>query len=208
MRHPLACRLPAIPAALVTMTLLSATAAHAQALGSQQINAVTRPVVQGNPVPVPRANLPPGLPGAASHGSNTPERGPLTGDVDPTEALFDAVNRGDMTTARDALSRGADLNGRNILGLTPIELSIDLGRNDITFLLLSMRGAVASSAPASPEKSGKPPAKVAAARPVLRASASAPVQAQPQRKPQQFVSGNPGTPIPQAGFLGFAGPQQ
>ena len=40
----------------------------------------------------------------------------------------------------DAISRGADLRGHNLLGMTPIELSIDLGRNDISFMLLSMRG--------------------------------------------------------------------
>ena len=57
----------------------------------------------------------------------------------PTAALFDAINRGDIIAARDALNRGADLNAQNVLGMTPIDLSVDLGRNDITFLLLSMR---------------------------------------------------------------------
>ena len=60
--------------------------------------------------------------------------------MEPTEALFDAINRGDIAAARDAISRGAELNGHNILGMTPMELSVDLGRNDISFLLLSMRG--------------------------------------------------------------------
>ena len=62
------------------------------------------------------------------------------GDLPPTDALFDAINRGDIASARDALNRGADLNGENVLGMTPMELSVDLGRNDISFLLLSMRG--------------------------------------------------------------------
>ena len=62
-------------------------------------------------------------------------------DMEPTEALFDAINRGDIATARDAISRGADLHGHNILGMTPLELSVDLGRNDISFMLLSMRAA-------------------------------------------------------------------
>ena len=61
-------------------------------------------------------------------------------DMQPSDALFDAINRGDITAARDALSRGADLSSVNILGMTPMELSVDLGRNDISFLLLSMRG--------------------------------------------------------------------
>ena len=60
--------------------------------------------------------------------------------MEPTEALFDAINRGDIGTARDAISRGADLHGHNVLGMTPLELSVDLGRNDISFMLLSMRG--------------------------------------------------------------------
>ena len=64
----------------------------------------------------------------------------VAGDMQPTDALFDAINRGDIATARDALNRGADLNGVNVLGMTPMELSVDLGRNDISFLLLSMRG--------------------------------------------------------------------
>ena len=59
--------------------------------------------------------------------------------MEPNEALFDAINRGDIGAARDAISRGADLQGHNILGMTPLELSVDLGRNDISFLLLSMR---------------------------------------------------------------------
>src|SRR6202012_5975497 len=61
-------------------------------------------------------------------------------DLQPTDALFDAINRGDIAAARDALNHGADMNGVNVLGMTPMELSVDLGRNDISFLLLSMRG--------------------------------------------------------------------
>ena len=75
-------------------------------------------------------------------------------DMQPTDALFDAINRGDIATARDAISRGADLQGQNILGMTPLELSIDLGRNDISFLLLSMRAADdgrSRQAPAEPD---------------------------------------------------------
>ena len=83
---------------------------------------------------------PPALPGAASTGTPAPvNRAPV--DMQPNDALFDAINRGDIATARDAISRGADLQGQNILGMTPLELSIDLGRNDISFLLLSMRAA-------------------------------------------------------------------
>ena len=62
------------------------------------------------------------------------------GDMPPTEALFDAINRGDLAAAKDAINRGADINGRNVLGLTPLDLSVDLGRNNISFVLLSLRG--------------------------------------------------------------------
>ena len=81
---------------------------------------------------------PPALPGAVSNDPAAPT-GHASLDMNPTAALFDAINRGDLTAAKDALSRGADLAGTNVLGEKPIESSIDLNRNDITFLLLSMR---------------------------------------------------------------------
>ncbi|MBR2125059.1 MAG: ankyrin repeat domain-containing protein [Acetobacter sp.] len=60
-------------------------------------------------------------------------------DIEPTTALFNAINRGDAIAAREAINRGADMNGHNILGQTPLDMSIDLNRNSITFLLLSLR---------------------------------------------------------------------
>jgi len=142
---------------------------------------------------------PTGLPGArgAQRGVVAPaERMPA--DMSPNEALFDAVNRGDIAAGRDAISRGAQLDGRNILGLTPLELSIDLGRNELTFLLLSMRGA--GSAP--------PPPPSAAARPTAPRPAAPRATAQEAAPPRQRQStaDAAGTPVPQAGFLGFGGP--
>ncbi len=58
----------------------------------------------------------------------------------PTQSLFEAINVGNLYAAQDALNRGADLHATNILGQTPLEMSIDLNRDRITFLLLSMRG--------------------------------------------------------------------
>ena len=84
--------------------------------------------------------------------------------MQPTDALFDAINRGDIATARDAISRGADLQGQNILGMTPLELSVDLGRNDISFMLLSMRAADdgrSRQAPAARTTAKTPPTKQA-----------------------------------------------
>ena len=82
---------------------------------------------------------PPAIPGAVTDEA-TATSGHMSADMEPTAALFDAINRGDMTSAKEALGRGADLNGKNVLGQSPIDMSIDLNRNDITFLLLSMRG--------------------------------------------------------------------
>lgn len=58
----------------------------------------------------------------------------------PTQSLFEAINVGNLYAAQDALNRGADLHATNVLGQTPLEMSIDLNRDRITFLLLSMRG--------------------------------------------------------------------
>ncbi len=120
--------------------------------------------------------------------------------LDPNAALFDAIDRGDIGAAREALGRGADLNAHNVLGQRPIDLSIDLSRNDITFLLLSMRSQNGDQAPATDEAADtaeadpdQPPSKTA------QVAASTPVGA-------QFAStsrAGGGTPQPSAGFLGF-----
>ena len=132
-----------------------------------------------------------------------------TADMSPTEALFDAINRGDLASARDAVNRGADLHGENLLGLTPLDLSVDLGHNDISFMLLSMRDGDASSRALA--RRGTEPGGAEQNDAVLRggtrafgrsrvtaASAEEPVAESPR-----FYPGNGGTPIPAAGFLGF-----
>jgi hypothetical protein len=163
-----------------------------------------------------QAKLPPAaLPGA------TPRAAPIApaqGNqiADPNEALFDAINRGDLAAARDAVDRGADLNGRNLLGMTPLDESIDLGRNDITFFLLSLRsgpahvagraqaaGPSSRAAAAALERAARKPA----ARPTPVAGSLARQPAVPAPAPsgpppaQQLA--NTGTPNPSAGFLGF-----
>ncbi|MDQ2764920.1 MAG: hypothetical protein M3Y22_16010 [Pseudomonadota bacterium] len=134
--------------------------------------------------------------------------------------MFDAINRGDIVAARDALNRGADLNGVNILGMTPMELSVDLGRNDISFLLLSMRGEDSGrgsralgrdTSPSGP--SGRPartenratPAKSTFANPTPRKTnqaANTSGSVKPPAMPKLFANDG-GTPLPSAGFLGF-----
>ena len=145
---------------------------------------------------------PPALPGAASAGGAAPAT-KLPTDMSPNDALFDAINRGDIDAARDSISRGADLGAHNLLGMTPMELSVDLGRNDISFLLLSYRGgdgAGQSQSPATAAAGAKPAAgKTAKHGPGAK---QAPVAVAAPRTPRLFA-GDGGTPIPAAGFLGF-----
>ena len=157
-----------------------------------------------------RSSTPKALPGARVEQS---EAAPLLrppSEMKPNEALFDAINRGDIAGCRDAISRGAELETPNMLGLTPVDLAIDLGRSDITFLLLSMRGAAGRSSArvaTNSAPSGKPvvAAKPAAAAPVAAVTV-APVAAAPAPV-RPYVATDPGTPAPQAGFLGFGRPQ-
>ncbi len=153
---------------------------------------------------------PPAIPGAQSTpGSAAPPDRTAT-DMAPNTALFDAIDRGDITAARDALNRGADLNAQNVLGMTPIDLSIDLGRNDITFLLLSMRGGSDQAAPALAAARGPVPAAHREPsrrhRPVAvsaQVSARVAVQAPAPPRTAPLFAHDGGAPVPQAGFLGF-----
>jgi len=185
---------------IVAAALLAAAPSLAWAQAFNAIGSKT-------PTPTPKVAPPPALPGAADNASKAVPSMRPTNDLEPTEALFDAINRGDIAAARDAISRGADLHGQNILGMTPMELSVDLGRNDISFLLLSMRGA-------DDGRSGPPPAAAAAAK--QGASKAAKAAARPQtvaktapskppaaQQTARLFSGDGGTPIPNAGFLGF-----
>ena len=85
---------------------------------------------------------PPALPGAASERRQGRAILPTTHWTwsRPTRCS----TRSTAATSRPRGTRSAaapTCNGHNILGMTPMELSVDLGRNDISFLLLSMRGA-------------------------------------------------------------------
>lgn len=181
------------------------TPAQAQYIGAPNTNPLTggARAPQAPPEAPPPAPAP-ALPGSRPADAPAPaERLPL--DMAPTEALFDAINRGDVAAARDAIGRGAELNGRNLLGLTPLELSVDLGRNDISFLLLSMRGSggersrAATAAYTEPASASAPPPPRGRSRQVQRQLATAPA---PAPAPAPFPTGG-GTPVPAAGFLGF-----
>jgi hypothetical protein len=179
-----------------TALLFGPSLAYAQrfnAIGGNKPAAPTGPQVQP----------PPALPGASSNSGAAAPPSRIPTDMDPTDALFDAINRGDIGAARDAISRGADLNGHNILGMSPMELSVDLGRNDISFLLLSMRGAEdgRSTQAAAVAATSKPlptrQARQLPPHPTARVAAPAPTQT------ARLFSGDGGTPNPNAGFLGF-----
>jgi len=155
--------------------------------------------------PPPRA-LPPALPGAKSDPSLVAPPTKQPSEMNPTDALFDAINRGDIVVARDAINRGADLDAHNVLGMTPMELSIDLSRNDISFLLLSMRGAdTGARSPRQQNAKGGPPAKpVREVREVrVKAAATVKVAAPPPPRVAKLFTGDGGTPVPASGFLGF-----
>jgi hypothetical protein len=149
------------------------------------------------------------LPGAKARAPVAPASKTPT-DMPPNEAMFDAINRGDIATVKDALSRGADLEAHNVLGMTPLELSVDLGRNDISFLLLSMRGdsgggktvAAANPAPALSKKGGQPRTAEATRAQGRRVPTPATVANAPVSTPKLFANDG-GTPHPSAGFLGF-----
>ncbi len=221
LRRPL--RLAAIGCVALAGCVVFGQGASAQTgIMGNNLGAPTGPVVNPGPGKGPKAPLPPALPGTRAGGGEVAPADKGVVDLQPTDALFDAINRGDMPAARDALNRGADLGGRNVLGMTPTELSVDLGRNDITFLLLSMRGPgdsnnsgrsagqAAADAKAALALPRAAPARAATAVPSPRAPrAAAPASdrqyAIGQSAPGQSAPGasNPGTAIPQAGFLGF-----
>jgi hypothetical protein len=163
------------------------------------------PFANAKPTPAPaQPPPPPALPGAASSRDAAPgSRAPT--DMEPTEALFDAINRGDIGAVRDAISRGADLHGENALNMTPLELSIDLGRNDISFLLLSMReGGDSRNAAAPPSTTAAKPAPAKPAKQVARGRAApAPAPEPTPSRAARLFAGDGGTPNPSAGFLGF-----
>lgn len=188
-----------------SLAVLASAPAHAQLSPSGQVLR-TKPKTSAAPAPAQVAP-PPALPGALN-GSEPAEKTDL--DLPPTESLFDAINRGDIAAARDAIARGADLNGRNVLGISPVELSIDLSRNDITFLLLSLRGPDGAAAAKQVKAADK--VKVAAVKPPAPAAkpvaAAKPAPAAAPAQQRVATTTDPGTPNPQAGFLGFGGAVQ
>lgn len=205
-------------AGVLAGTLFGASPAQAQGgggimKGTNDQGLLTGPMVAPNETARGGNNTPKGLPGARrDDGSGPMAYAKPPSEMGPNEALFDAINRGDTPAARDAINRGADLGARNVLGLTPTDLAIDLGRNDITFLLLAQRGADRNVFDTQVEPSPAPKGHAAKAAPApatartTRTARTAP--ATPMREATAApitprYSNTPDTPAPQDGFLGF-----
>ena len=164
------------------------------------------------PGAAPKAEQPPSaVPGARAEPTAVAPVTKNAIDLPPNEALFDAINRGDLVVAKDAVNRGADLSATNVLGLTPIELAVDLGRNQISFYLLSLRGGVSGTTTSGPPPEAPPPKPLSRAERLAAQRAERAERAQPAvadttpaapRTARLFVGGG-GSPVPQAGFLGF-----
>ncbi len=190
----------------VALSVIAASAARAQMPSSGPgVSTMGKRAASLGSAEKPPDAAPDVLPGAKARVPAAPPTR-AAADLQPTDALFDAINRGDIAAARDALNRGADMNGVNVLGMTPMELSVDLGRNDISFLLLSMRGEDAGrgsraishdTASASPKQA----ARTAKAKPGSTAR-PVPVAVKPVATPKLFANDG-GAPLPSAGFLGF-----
>jgi hypothetical protein len=164
--------------------------------------------------PQARRAPPPALPGLAARRAPEPIPGDPNANLSPTAALFDAINRGDLPAARDAVTRGASLEERNVLGMTALDAAIDQGRNDIMFFLLSARAT--ARGPAPPPEASLSPAQRAARDRALQAEAERAAQAAaraqgavagragppPLIRPRLFANDG-GTPRPDIGFLGF-----
>lgn len=145
---------------------------------------------------------PSGLPGLGT-AAQTPATGPQLQKPpsgDPTQNLFAAINSNDYAAAQQAVSQGADLNAANQFGETPLDLSIALNRNDITFMLLGTRNELMAQGQGG-----------VMGAPITLDNTPAPTKHRttPAGKPTKMVPliarlpDNPGTPNLQAGFLGF-----
>lgn len=159
--------------------------------------------------------LAPALPGAVTTTDSVAPPTKPASEMSPNDELFDAIERGDIQAVRDALSRGASLEARDVLGETPIELSIDLGRHAITFTLLSMRGTSGTDSTPPPPPvfaaSGAAAAKGAAsARGGMHGAEMVNVATAAGARPAgaadaaSLADGITGRPDPANGFLGFA----
>ncbi len=137
--------------------------------------------------------------------SAQPRAQPRQAPATPTEALFDAINLGDLDEVRAAVAAGADIGARNVLGLTPLDLALDLGQTEIAFFLMSLGRAPTRAPPPEPRAqrpAGPLPPTPARGR-APPAPGPAPVAPTTAVPTAPLWRGDGGTPVPEAGFLGF-----
>ena len=182
------------------------------------------PVVKGGSgiaAPQPSA---PGLPGAQQSGMVN--KGIVNSDLlSPNDQLFDAIDRGDTSAARDAIARGAELTATNAVGQTPIDESVALGRNEITFLLVTLLHAGGSNIVDAQGPMAMPPPNTLGLSSKDERAVSTPVSffgaqhpGTPTRHKPRYASeaaapaapvsapsyaDTTGAPVPAAGFVGF-----
>lgn len=185
------------PFAALPLVLSLAAPAAAQMGGGPQM--IRPPQNQTGP-----AGPAPALPGLAARRAPAPIAGDPTANLSPNAALFDAISRGDLGTARDAVARGANLEARNALGLSPLDAAVDQGRNEIVFYLLSARDMGRGPAIAEPSAAGLATPRAAAA-PAPRTPVARPVAATAPAAPRnaRLWAGDGGAARAEIGFLGF-----
>ncbi len=161
----------------------------------------------------PQRQAPAGLPGLQGRRAAPviPGDPAQIASMSPNDALFDAISRGDIAAAREAVGRGADVDARNVLGLSPIDSAVDQGRTEILFYLLSVRG-IARGGSAPPPPPPRPERVTAAQRRAAEAAAreaeraqvagAARTSASTLRTPRLWANDG-GAPIPSIGFVGF-----
>ncbi|GAB0118089.1 hypothetical protein [Acidisoma sp. 7E03] len=223
---------PGLIAGLVAAIALPGHAAHAQSALPQPT--AMGPVVQGGNGGQQAQPSAAGLPGARNSGPV--KQGNIdTSLLSPDDELFDAINRGDINAARDALARGADLQAQDAVGQTPVDVSIALGRNNITFLLVTMlkagggdlsepQGPMAQPPASTLGMSAKEqkaistpvsffnPAPAAAAKAKQKSrygvAPKAPGSSSAAESATSYGAGGSGAPVPSAGFVGFGNSAQ
>jgi hypothetical protein len=177
------------------------------------------PVVKGGSGIGPAQPSVPGLPGARP--ATVVSKGIINGDLlSPNDELFDAIDRGDTNAARDAIARGAALDATNAVGQTPIDESVSLGRNDITFLLVTLLHAGGSQITDAQGPMAMPPPNTLGLSNTDERAVSTPVSFFGSQTPASTTryhargavapryAGTPATPVPSAGFVGFGSSSQ
>jgi hypothetical protein len=190
---------------LPALAILATGALPPNPAEAQGFRGPVRPTEQG-----PQRQAPAGLPGLQGRRAAPviPADPAQLATMSPNDALFDAISRGDIAAAREAVGRGADVDARNVLGLSPIDSAVDQGRAEILFYLLSVRGiARGGTAPPPPPPrvtAAQRRAAEAAAREAERAQVAAAARVSPAalRTPRLWANDG-GAPIPSIGFIGF-----